>query len=768
MLSSYLSSSTHASGVASREGPRFVKHSESTQLLLRVMLKTSLILPEEWEALAAAVREQLERQPDRLSLLNALVEHKLLTEYQADRIFAGQRHGLVLGNYRVLGRLGAGSMGIVFQAEHVRLRRLAAIKVLPLTHGGDPQLLPRFFAEMRVIAQLQHPNIVAAIDAGEVRSDHPEEPVLHYFVMEYVPGQDLESYIGDQGPLAPARACDLIYQVASALGEAHKHHLIHRDIKPSNILVTPEDQAKLLDFGLARQFAYRLTEPGGVLGTLDYMAPEQAQDAHTVDIRADIYGLGGTLFWCLTGRLPFPPQGSIDRDLAYRLTQAPPAVRSLCPHVPTGLEAVVTRMLARDPNDRYPTPQAVMRALLSFVKPESREQILVTRSPAPAAGRTAEISSETPGAKIHQVLIVDDEAEIRTLCQCALQAEGIHCDEAARGATALEVIHTKPYDLVLLDMYMPDITGLEILRKWREAPPYPHLKVIMFSGRALGDEMAQMMQAGADDYLTKPFSLVQLTARINAALRLKDAQDRSALLNAHMLTVNTELERMLTSRDSDLVHARNALVLALAKLVEHRHTETGAHLARVQRYCRCLAEATAALPAFAGQIDPAFIEMLECCAPLHDIGKLSLPDSILLKPGRLEPDERILMQSHTITGAEILSEVARQHGSAMAFLRMAIDIARHHHERWDGTGYPDRLAGNAIPLSARLVAICDVYDALRSCRVYKPSLAHKATLQVMYGTAPGQFDPAILHAFENCAPQFDRIYHDVTSCRSEP
>jgi putative two-component system response regulator len=269
------------------------------------------------------------------------------------------------------------------------------------------------------------------------------------------------------------------------------------------------------------------------------------------------------------------------------------------------------------------------------------------------------------------------------------------------------------------------------------------------------------LMAGADDYLTKPFSVVQLQGRVKAALRLKEAQDRSELLTRRLLTVNAELEGNLTTREGDLIHARNALVLALAKLVEHRDTETGAHLLRLQRYSRCLAEAAADSPSFAGQIDRHFIEMLECCTPLHDIGKVALPDHILLKPGKLTPDERVLMQTHTLIGAETLKEVAKHHGSALAFLQMAIDITRHHHERFDGQGYPDRLAGSDVPLAARIVAIADVYDAMRSRRIYKPALSHSATLQLMTEGSAGHFDPALLQVFQRCAPQFEQIFHEL-------
>lgn len=147
--------------------------------------------------------------------------------------------------------------------------------------------------------------------------------------------------------------------------------------------------------------------------------------------------------------------------------------------------------------------------------------------------------------------------------------------------------------------------------------------------------------------------------------------------------------------------------------------------------------------------------------PLHDIGKVALPDHILMKPGKLTTDERILMQTHTIVGAETLQEVARQHGSALAFLQMGIDISRHHHERFDGSGYPDRLAGNDIPLAARLVALADVYDGVRSRRVYKPALSHTAALQIILEGSPGQFDPLLLPIFQRCSHQFGAVYNEL-------
>ena len=735
-------------------------HGPPAQALLRDLLGSSIILAEDWEGLPGRVRSEVQSCSDRDTVLPLLVRHSLLTEYMAARVYAGDLFGLVLGNYRVLDRIGAGGMGVVFLGEHLRLRRRVAIKVLALPPDLDARLLQRFLGEMRAVAQLHHPNIVCALDDGKTPDRGPGEPPLLYFVMEYVPGQDLEQAVETLGPLAPDKACGLVYQAASALAEAHRHGLIHRDVKPSNIRVTPDGLAKLLDFGLVLRGHSRLTEPGTVLGTLDYLAPEQARDASAVDARADVYGLGGTLFWCLTGRKPFPDDGTFVEILLRRLHQPPPSLRDGRPGAPTALDAVLARMMACNPEDRFPTAQAVMNALLRFLKPESPE---VLRTPPPHGPRSEPAS---PGVtetahRLHRVLVVDDSATLRQFCAYTLEEEGVACDQVADGVQALAAVGSKAYDLVLTDWVMPGMTGLELCRRLRDEPPSPNLKIILFSAEVTDDQVAEVLAVGADDYLTKQFSPVQLAARVKAALRLKDSQDRADLLNRRLLACNRQLEENLTARDSDLVQVRNALVLGLADLVAYRDVETVSHVLRLQRYCRVLTEEAARCPSFAGQIDRNFIEMQECCAPLHDIGKAGLPDHILTKPGGLDAEERLLMQNHTVIGAETLQKVAERHGEAVAFLQMAIDIARSHHERYDGQGYPDRLAGGDIPLAARILTIGDVYDGLRSRRAYKPALMHAAAVQVMTEGSSGQFDPALLQAFRLCAGSFDRIFREM-------
>lgn len=727
------------------------------QLLFQELLSTNLVLMDDWEQLDPATRAGINECHSEDDLLHRLGTAGLLNAYQVSRLRAGKSFGLVLGNYRVLERLGAGGMGVIFLAEHCRMRKRVAVKTLSFSADMDPRLLSRFYAEMRAVGQLNHPNIVSAMDAGEIRSLDPDAPVLHYFVMEYLSGQDLEALVQTEGALEQSRACRIAHHVADALVEAHRRGLIHRDIKPSNVLITQDNLTKLLDFGLARHLRERLTEPGAVLGTIGYMAPEQAQDATKVDVRADIYSLGATLFWCLTGRDPFPLTANIAQDLVQRLTQPPPSVRAVKPELPAGLDAVVRRMMAIDPVERYADAQAAMRALLPFLDTRTRDE------PAkPVKPSAARIMPSNPNAKrVSRVLIVDDEASVRSFCTLALKTEGIACSEASDGKVALEKLSRKAYDLVLLDVDMPNLDGPETLKQLRAKPPQPNLKVVILSGRVAPDEMARMLLAGADDFLPKPFSVVQLRARVKAALRHKEAQDRSDLLNRHLLAVNADLEKSLGDRNIDLIASRNALVLALAKLVEFRSEETGAHLLRLQRFCRCLAEEAQRGGDYGETVDDFFVQTLEACAPLHDIGKVALPDVILMKPGKLDAEERVQMQLHTVYGAETLREVAKSHNFAAGFIQMAIDITRHHHERWDGRGYPDRLAGEDIPLAARFVAVADVYDALRSRRVYKSALPHHTALMTMLEGSPGHFDPKLIGVFQRCLPAFEAIFREA-------
>jgi len=705
----------------------------------------------------------------------ALVEAGLMTRYQLDRILAGTTHGLVLGNHRVLSRLGNGAMGIVFLAEHVLLRRRAAVKVLPVDEDAPRALFDRFYAEMRVLAGLHHPNVVLAYDAGHLASGGPGMPALLYLVMELVGGGDLEQYVYKHGRVGIPQACEWIRQAACGLQEAHDHHLIHRDIKPSNLLLTDQGQVKLVDFGLARKFCSRLTDPRALLGTLEFMAPEQSHDPSAVDAPADIYGLGATLFGLLTGETPYPPVRSVAESLRNLQTRQPRRLRSLRPDVPEELDALVERMLSRDPGKRPGLPITVMNALLPFTASigSARPEVILPPADDDASSnvqaKQPELQAEktqpatVPAFLRKRVLIVDDEVHVRMLARAVVEPLGCKCDDVSDGAHALAAMQREQYDLVLLDLNLPDMNGYEICRQLRERPLQPHVKILVISGQGDQNQLAEALNLGADDYIPKPFGVQQLKARAQHALRLKEAQEESAYLASQLALTNTQLENSLAARTSDVRQAQAALLFAMAKMAESRDGETSGHLRRLQRYTRCLAEQVATEGSWAGIVNAAFLEQLERCVPLHDIGKMGLPESILIKPGKLTDEERKLMETHTLIGDRILLSLAEEHGESLGFLGTASAIVRHHHERYDGDGYPDNLRGTAIPAAARLVALADVYDALRRRRFHKSALAHAEAAEIILNGSPGHFDPSVLRAFALRQQDFERIYQEIST-----
>jgi response regulator RpfG family c-di-GMP phosphodiesterase len=605
--------------------------------------------------------------------------------------------------------------------------------------------------------------------------------------MEFVPGQDLEKYVLDNGPLPIPVACDFIRQAAHGLRHAYEHGLVHRDMKPSNLLVTglPQGpktrsgsgahhgQIKILDFGLARLYRRRCTEAHALLGTVDYMAPEQARDARSVDIRADIYGLGGTLYWLLTGQRPFPSDRSPLEELMARQHEAPPPPRSLRPEIPLELDAIVCQMMARDPGDRYPTPLALVAALNDFLEPGAAPTLLTTLPPTPLgapgegpcdmpAPHRREAGGHGPGGRTRRVLVVSPRRVCRSLCRTVLEGRGFACDEAGHEGEVADVLRRSPADVVLIDSQLAEISGLELCRRLRTDAPVSHLKLILLAADPTAEAEAAEAELVCDDALPRAAAGVKLVTRVRLALRLKDIEERADRVAGHLLTTNSQLEHALLQRDNTVHQAQDVLIFAMAKMAELRGQETASHLLRMQRYVRVLAEEAMRLPAFASRIDDSFVRMIERCVLLHDIGKVAIPDYILLKPGKLDGEERSIMESHTVLGANILEAVARQQGACLAFLQMAIDVVRHHHEFYDGSGYPDGLAGDTIPLAARIVTICDVYDAMRSKLVYKPGVPHAAARRLLLNPNQSQFDPALLVAFRQCESTFEQVFAQVT------
>jgi serine/threonine protein kinase/formylglycine-generating enzyme required for sulfatase activity len=322
-----------------------------------------------------------------------LVARNWLTAFQANLTLQGKGEELLLGTFRLMDRLGEGGMGQVFQAYHVTMGRVVALKVIRADWVSNPVALGRFHREVRAVAKLSHPNIVTAFEFNQVGK-------THFLVMEHVDGIDLARLVRQSGPLPIPNACDYVRQAAVGLQHAHAKGLVHRDIKPGNLMVArphPDEPpfVKVLDFGLARfesesDHANRLTQPGGLLGTVDYMAPEQAQDARTADIRADIYSLGCSLFYLLTAKPPFTGEGAVERLAARALADAP-SVRESRPEVPPALDAVLARMMARDPAQRYQTPGEVAKAL----EPHTEKGKQVVTTPAPAVASPFAVLADT-------------------------------------------------------------------------------------------------------------------------------------------------------------------------------------------------------------------------------------------------------------------------------------------------------------------------------------------------------------------------------------
>lgn len=315
-----------------------------------------------------------------------------------------------------------------------------------------------------------------------------------------------------------------------------------------------------------------------------------------------------------------------------------------------------------------------------------------------------------------QVLIADDDFIARELLRNALEQSGYTVTTAADGREALELFRQGEYRLVITDWEMPEMNGLELCRAVREASEHGYVFIILLTGRGRSEEIVEGMNAGADDFIVKPFQSAELLVRLRAG------------------------ERILALETRELV------IFSMAKLAESRDPETGRHLERVQCYSRLLAERLATSSEYASEVDPEFIRLVYQTSPLHDIGKVGIPDSVLLKPGRLTDDEFAVMKKHTLIGAATLDAALEQNPQAR-FLQIGRDIARHHHERFDGRGYPDGLRGTEIPLAARIVAVADVYDALTSRRAYKEAYEHLVARGIIEGEAGTHFDPVVVQAF---------------------
>lgn len=355
---------------------------------------------------------------------------------------------------------------------------------------------------------------------------------------------------------------------------------------------------------------------------------------------------------------------------------------------------------------------------------------------------------------IPNVLIVDDVPENLRVLAGVLGKQGFRCRPVPRGRLALSAARHEPPDLILLDVNMPEMDGYEVCRQLKGDDALRDIPVIFISALEETEDKLRAFEAGGVDYVSKPFHIPEVIARITTHLKLRALQKE---LERH----NHRLSDLVAEQVKDISNAQRATIVALAKLSEARDEDTGAHLLRVRRYCRALATHLAGRNAFPGQIDGAFIDLIDWASPLHDIGKVCIPDAILLKRAPLNAEEWSVMKTHAALGAATLESVLAVY-PGNRLLRVGAEIARSHHERWCGGGYPDGLVGDAIPLSARIFNVVDQYDALRSVRPYKPAFSHEdAVRTIVLGdgrTQPDHFDPRVLAAFRELAPAFADIW----------
>ena len=339
------------------------------------------------------------------------------------------------------------------------------------------------------------------------------------------------------------------------------------------------------------------------------------------------------------------------------------------------------------------------------------------------------------------LLLVDDAPDSLLLLGSILHNAGYRVATANSGGAALHRAATAPQpDLILLDVMMPHMDGYEVLGSLRENPATRDIPVIFLTALCDAHSEHRGLELGAADYLSKPVAAAVMLARVRAQLQAKSARD---WLRGQNSLLEAEVARRL--EENDLTQAVG--IRALAHLAEARDPETGNHIRRTQGYVGLLATHLRRHQRFAGLIDDDYIRLLTRSAPLHDIGKVGIPDHILRKPGPLAAAEWAIMKTHARIGAEAIDQAERDIEKPVEFLALAKEIARWHHERWDGTGYPDGLAQEAIPLSARLMALADVFDALISPRVYKPAMSFEAARSIVADERGRHFDPDMVDAF---------------------
>jgi putative two-component system response regulator len=344
------------------------------------------------------------------------------------------------------------------------------------------------------------------------------------------------------------------------------------------------------------------------------------------------------------------------------------------------------------------------------------------------------------------ILVVDDVPANLTLLAGMLREKRYRVRPVPSGKLALKAVENEPPDLILLDITMPEMNGFEVCRRLKADARFRDIPIIFISALTDTLDKVQAFSSGGVDYVTKPFQFDEVEARVETHLKLHRYQ--------------SQLEVLVETQVKEISDSQISTIFALSRLSESRDQDTGKHLERVQIYCRMLAEKISQQEPYNGVIDAAFIHNIFNASPLHDIGKVAIPDNILLKPGKLTPEEFDIMKTHSSVGAATMEAVKDMYKNN-AFINMGITVARSHHERWDGTGYPDGLKGEDIPLAARIMSLADVYDALRANRCYKGAFSRDRSREIIETGCGAQFDPLIGKAFLALESEFDSFGREM-------
>lgn len=353
----------------------------------------------------------------------------------------------------------------------------------------------------------------------------------------------------------------------------------------------------------------------------------------------------------------------------------------------------------------------------------------------------------------HNILIVDDNPENLHLLANALLSEGYLVRAAPNGEMAITMAMNETPDLVIMDINMPDMDGYQVCDHFKAEPTLKSVPIIFLSAMQDTDAKVLAFNHGGVDYATKPFIFEELLARVSTHIELHQLQQ-------DLEQRNESLNQTVFAQQQEISAAQLSTIVALAKLAESRDDDTGMHIDRVGSFSRRLAQAAQNHSKRNAELDDHYVEMIYHASALHDIGKVGIADAILQKPGKLNSNEFDIMKTHSSIGFQTLETIVKSYPNNQ-MVGMGSDIAKSHHEKWNGSGYPEGLSGEAIPLSARIVAIADVYDALRSKRPYKTPFSHQQAVDIILEGRGVHFDPELIRLFENIHHEFNQIWHSL-------